>query len=71
MKYNTALDEIIKVDGSFSKPVEFAEQHLISGIIQTVTESSESRFKLVGVNISWIVLIETAEAILPLSYIVP
>ena len=38
MKHNATLDEIIKVDGSFSKPVKFAKKHVMSGIAETVTK---------------------------------
>ena len=38
MKYDGALNEVVKVNGSLSKTVKFAKKHMMSRIIQTVTK---------------------------------
>jgi len=71
VKYYAALDKIVKVNGALSDPVEFAVEHLMSDVIQTVTESGQRQLELISVDVTRIVSVEAAEAVLPVRHVLP
>ena len=71
MKYDTALNEVVKEDGSLPEAIKFPEKHVVSGVVEAVPEVGQSRLELVGVDVSRIVAVETAETILPVRHVLP
>lgn len=66
VQQDAALDEVVEQNGALSDAIEFADQHFYEPVWESIAERSQSRLKLVLVNGSRAVGVETTKAILPI-----
>lgn len=71
LQLNAQLDEVVEEDDAFSLFVILLEKHPDGGIGQSITETRESLFELVEVDLTRVVPIETAKALLPIRHVLP
>lgn len=68
---DAALNEVIKVDGAWAIAVKLLHQHDDDAIGESVAKGDKGLSQLLLVNVARVVSVKGAEAILPVSHVLP